>query len=688
MPGLLKKIAKLFIYKEPKSKELGFELLETKSEAKAPEASVTGKNNSKNTGNDSGMQDDSSQGKGEGQTDGEAGLKKGQNQTSNEANSNNEQNQTSDKADTNNRQNQTGGKADLKNEQNEADDEKGISQSGRVSGRKTGKDQKGEVSAQTRFRKPLSPSAATQKRNEKRKTENKQENDFISADLATNLEIIKQRFLMPVNQDIILREFKIGRKKKAFIAYMDGMTDTQTLNLAILPKLMSRDACAEGEEPTADYLIESVLSIHGIKKAKSFNDITLQVLGGVSALFVDGCSECILMETRGYDKRNVDSPKTETVVRGSQEGFTEDLRTNVTLIRRLVKNENLVTEMILLGSANHENCAILYLNGVANDQVIQEVKKRLKSIKTDNIIGDGMIEQFIEDNTFMLFPQVISTERPDRTASFLMEGQVVIIGDGTPFALTVPVTFFRLFHTSEDTSVRWLTSNFLRAIRIFGLLSAAFLPGIYVAITLYHIEMIPTELLLSIARAKEQVPFPTIMEVLMMEIAFELIREGGIRVPSVIGQTLGIVGALILGQAAVSAGLVSPLLVIVVSITGLGSFAIPNYSLALSVRMVRFAFIFAGAVLGFYGLSLMGILLMALACSMKSFGVPYFSPIAPKTKDSKDVIFRHPIWSQNDNPDTLNTAGKEMKGKNKKLWISKGEQGEHNKEDQQSDQGR
>lgn len=255
-----------------------------------------------------------------------------------------------------------------------------------------------------------------------------------------------------------------------------------------------------------------------------------------------------------------------------------------------------------------------------------------------------------------------------------MEGQVVIIAEGSPFSIAVPVTFFRLFHTSEDTFVRWPAANFLRFIRLFGLFCATFLPGFYVALTLYHVEMLPTELLLSIARAKELVPFPTILEVLMMEVSFELIREGGIRVPSVIGQTLGIVGALILGQAAVAAGLVSPLLVIVVSITGLGSFAIPNYTLALSIRIERFLFIIAGAVLGFYGISLMAVMLAFFACSMKSFGVPYFAPVAPKTKVNPDVVTRHPIWSQKKRPDELNTPNRKRQGNNPKLWISEDDQ--------------
>lgn len=642
MPELLKKIAKLFAYKEPESKELGMELLEPEKNDDVPsqtESQHKNQSSEQNTGNGR-----TSPGRRKRRETNRPGVEKNEDQTRDGSNSN--------------KQNQ-----DINSLDEDVQSDKGNSDQGAD-------------------RKARSAPGLIQSREKKHSSRGEKDVNTVTADLTQNLETVKQKFLVPKNQDVIIREFNIGRKVKAFMVYLDGMSDQQTLNLVILPALMSKEACdGSTEKVTVNYLIENVLPVHGVKKANSFNDIILQVLGGVSALFVDGCEECLLLETRGYEKRGVESPKTENVVRGSQEGFTEDLRTNITLIRRIVKNENLVSEMMLIGTSSHANCAVLYLDGVANKQVVEEVKKRLKRIKTGLILGDGMIEQLIEDNTFMLFPQMISTERPDRTASFLMEGQVVIVSNGSPFALAAPITFFRLIHTSEDMSVRWPTSNFLRLIRLFGLFCASFLPGLYVAITLYHIEMIPTELLLSIARSKEQVPFPTILEVLMMEVAFELIREGGIRVPSVIGQTLGIVGALILGQAAVSAGLVSPMLVIVVSITGLGSFAIPNYSLSLAVRVIRFAFIFAGAMLGFYGLSLMGIILVTLACSMKSFGVPYFAPIAPKTKESRDVIFRQPLWALNYKPDMLNTPASNFGGSNKGLWIRKS-----NRKGEQNDQ--
>ncbi len=557
---------------------------------------------------------------------------------------------------------------------------------------KTGQDGDGPPTPQ----KPLPPQAHTQKKktskaplsvpewNESRKAESEycvpSGSDDVSGKLCVSLETIKQKFLIPKNQDIVIREFKIGRKLEAFIAYVDGMVDKQILNLSLFPSVMDK-AALDGFEggSAADYLTDNVLPVHSVSKSGKYSDIVMQILNGSCALFIENCNECVIIEIKGFEKRNVQQTLTENVVKGSQEGFTEDLRTNITLVRRIIRNENLVTEIMPVGNTNHSSCAVIYLDGVANPAVVGEVKKRIQSIDTDFIMGDCMIEQFIEDNPFMLFPQILSTERPDRTASFLMEGQVVIIANGTPFAMAVPVTFFGLFHTSEDIAVRWPLGSFLRLIRLVGLFCATWLPGLYIAITLFHNEMLPTELLHSIAVSKESVPFPTVVEVLIMEISFELIREGGIRVPTAIGQTLGIVGALILGQAAVSAGLVSPLLVIVVAMTGLGSFAIPNYTLGLAVRLERFLFIFAGAFLGFYGISLMIALLSYVACSMKSFGVPFFSPIAPKTKMNRDVILRLPIWTQKNRPDEFNTLNRKRQGNNQKLWIDqpkKGNQGE------------
>ncbi|NMA25137.1 MAG: spore germination protein [Clostridiales bacterium] len=297
--------------------------------------------------------------------------------------------------------------------------------------------------------------------------------EFISDKLCDNIETIRQKFHIPRNQDVNIREFRIGWKISACISYIDGMIDKDMLNLSVFPRLMSREiTCEIGKRCPVDVLIENVLPVFKAKKLSRFTDIVLSILGGFSVLFIDGCSECAVFETTGYKTRSVDQPVTEKVVKGSQEGFTEDLRINITLLRRIIKNENLIVEIMTVGKSDNNNVAILYHDEYANPEVVREVKKRISRINTDYLPGEGVLEQYIEDNTFMLFLQTLSTERPDRAASYIMEGLIVLFADGTPFALSVPVTFFRLLHSSEDSNTRWLFGTFLRLVRIFGLFCA------------------------------------------------------------------------------------------------------------------------------------------------------------------------------------------------------------------------
>lgn len=345
------------------------------------------------------------------------------------------------------------------------------------------------------------------------------------------------------------------------------------------------------------------------------------------------------------------------------------MRTNITLVRRIIHNKNLLTETIPVGSVNNIACAILYIKGIANPKIIKEVKRRINSIDIDYISSDGALDQLIEDHPLAILPQILNTERPDRTASFLMEGRVAIIVDGAPNASIVPATLFDMMHTPEDYSLRWQYGTFMRIIRIISATLATFLPGLYLASILYHHEMIPTELLASLVKARENIPFPVVIEILLMEISWELIREAGIRMPGVLGQTLGIIGAVILGEAVIAAGLVSPILIIIVAITGLANLVIPNYSLGFGIRILRFVFVLLGATAGFYGIAVGIFIFGGLACSMKSFGVPYLSPVAPKAKVSPDVTLRMPTWLQRERPDIVNPKQRGRSGRIVRGWV-------------------
>jgi spore germination protein KA len=555
----------------------------------------------------------------------------------------------------------------------------------------------------------------------------------ITGNLKTDLETIKREMNYPLNQDVVIREFRIMQKYDAFLVFIDGMADNETINDFILRQLMARESHMSGEGSSGteskkgndnadtqeksdvsgekqdkndvsgdkqgksnsaqskqgksggsqgkndvadvclvDYILQNLLPANQVVKFPDMDSVIKQVLNGLTAVFVEGSSECIVVETRGYESRSVTTPQTEAVVNGSQEAFVENLRTNLTLIRKIIKSRDLITEIIPIGRVDQINCAIVYMNEIANPKIVEEVKRRINNLDIDFAIGDGVLDQLIEDHPYSIFPQIISTERPDRTASFLINGKVALICDGIPFVSIVPTSFFNMFHTSEDTVMRWQYGTFLRYVRLIASFSAAFLPGLYIALTLYHKEMIPNELMASLHKARENVPFPTVVEVLLMEISFEIIREAGIRVPGVIGQTLGIIGAIVLGQAAVSAGLVSPVLIIIVAITGLGNFTIPNFGLAFAIRILRFLFIFLGAMAGFYGISAGMFVFWGIACSMKSFGVPYFSPVAPKTKSSPDVITRAPIWRQTERPDFLNTLNRKRGGRPVRKWTGAG----------------
>lgn len=538
----------------------------------------------------------------------------------------------------------------------------------------------------TGIKKPIPVSEINKAKKGKRETAS---DTVVSNSAAVNMEYIRKKFNYPLNKDIVIREFSIMGRYKSFLAYLDGMVDKFVINDSILrPLLTNEKYSGTPEECPLDYILENIIETNSAKKVTNPDDVIYEILTGNTVLNIDGCNFYISNETKGYEKRSVDTPQTEGVVIGPQEAYTETLRTNITLIRKIIKNNNLTAEFIKVGKRNQVLCAVVYINGLANTAVVDEVKRRIKGISTDFILGDGMLEQYMDDQPYSILPSVLSTERPDRTASHLVEGKVAVLVEGTPFAKIMPVSFETFMHSSEDYFMRWQFGSFLRIIRHIALFFAAVLPGLYVAMTTFHQEMIPTDLLIAIAKAKENVPFPTIVEVLLMEMSFELIREAGVRIPGLIGNTLGIIGALILGQAAVQANIVSPVLIIVVAITGLGNFAIPNFSMAFSIRLLRFLYILAGAYLGFYGISIMFLITAVLAADMKSFGSPYFAPVAPKTRRSFDYFLRWPLWFQRYRSDYVNSQDTVRQPEISRKWTREDPVYHNDKEEGKNDQGR
>lgn len=372
-------------------------------------------------------------------------------------------------------------------------------------------------------------------------------------------------------------------------------------------------------------------------------------------MFIDTLDNAFDIEVKGFKQRSVSTPNNELVVRGSQEAFNEVIRTNTSLLRRLVNNENLIIENIEVGKLSNTKCAVCYIKNIANNDLVSEVKYRLNNVKIDYLISSGQLEQLIEDNGKYSVPQMIATERPDKATNYLLEGRVVIIVNGSPYCLIAPATFIDFLSSPEDMNLKFQFSNLLKFVRILAFILTLLLPGIYVAITNFHQELLPTELLFAIVASRENVPFPVIFEILVMEISFELIREAGLRVPSPFGPTIGIVGALILGQAAVDASIVSPILIIVVAITGISSFAIPDFSLSFHARILRFIYIVLGYFIGFLGIAIGLFIHFAILSSLKSFGAPYLEPYIPATQTNNNGFFLPPSWKREKRPDFLNS---------------------------------
>ncbi|ABN51902.1 MAG TPA: spore germination protein [Hungateiclostridium thermocellum] len=539
-------------------------------------------------------------------------------------------------------------------------------------------DETSEKKKKGSLRNLFSKSANSEKKDsESGKESNNTENmTCVSKNLKENVEYLKKRFSIPINGDVVLREFDIvikDRKIPACLIFYDGMVNGMLINLNILQPLMllsNLDVKGKnGEKDIAEYIHKSLVTHNQVKVSHEFDEIVGEINFGGCGVFIDGIDVAYACDVKGWQHRGVDRPNNEIVIRGPQESFNEILRVNTALVRKILKDEDLVAESIEIGKRSKTPCSLLYIKDIANESLVNEVRRRLQNIKTDYIFDTGELEQYIEDNTLMSTPQIVATERPDRVASMLAEGKVAVIMSGSPFALVMPTTNNDFLQSAEDAYVRFPYANLLRIMRVIAIFMSLLLPGLYVAITNYHHEMIPTDLLFAIEASRERVPFPSVVEIIIMEFAFELIREAGLRVPSPIGPTLGIIGALILGQAAVAANIVSPILIIVVAVTGIGSFAIPNFSLGFSFRILRFAYVFLAAMAGFLGITFGLFVQSIILCNAKSFGVPFMAPFGPKTKSRfQDQFFRSPIWKQEKRPDFLNTKDTQKQPKISRQW--------------------
>ncbi|HIS03995.1 MAG TPA: spore germination protein [Candidatus Pullichristensenella avicola] len=450
----------------------------------------------------------------------------------------------------------------------------------------------------------------------------------------------------PENEDIIFRPLETGGVEM-LVVYTEGMARDDKIADFIIRACRAFDAQSDAApQKRAQNLLKQAIDIPQARLENRLGALVEQILGGMSALVIDGCPEALLLETRGFEKRPVNRTFSESVVVGAQEGFVESLRTNLTLMRRYVQSPALITEMTTVGTRVPLRVAMMYMKGVAREETLAQMRGRVKSVTAAAVQGLGQLEQLIEDNPWALVPQMLLTERPDRAASCVLDGQIVLLADGSPYALVAPATLFHLLHASDDSFMRWQYGSFLRFIRMLGAVFSLLLPGAYVALTLYHPHLIPMALLTAIAETRAQVPFSALTEVLLMEFSFYLINEASTRIPSQMGSIIGIVGGLILGQAAVSASIISPIVIIVVALTGLGNFALPGYGFTVGMTILRIAVILVSAAFGLYGLILAAFLLLCHLCSLRSLGVPFMAPVAPFRPHNPDILLRLPIWMQ------------------------------------------
>lgn len=470
----------------------------------------------------------------------------------------------------------------------------------------------------------------------------------------------EQFFRADRNSDIIIRDFTAADGTRGFAVCIDGMVRSDSINEFILKPLTESDSLRRDN-------IADIVQINSVSRAATYSDAVSGVLMGDTAVIAEGCGFALVCETKGFDRRSVGKPENESSIMGSKEAFSESIRTNTTLIRKIIKSDKLVSEFVQVGNLTGNYCAVMYMDGLANPALVREVKERLSGIDCDFVSGSGMVEQFIEDGAYRILPGILSTERPDTAALHLCQGRVAVVVDGTPFVLIMPVGVTNFIKSAEDSNLRWQYATLLRVIRFFSIIIAMLLPGMFIAVVNFHRGMIPTDLLIAIAKSQENVPFPAVFEILILEISFELIREAGVRVPGAVGNTIGIVGGLILGQSAVTAGIVSPVVIIVIAFTVIANFAIPDYSFSFGIRLLRLGFIALAAFLGFFGIGI-GLMIAGLVASQSSFGVGMLSPEAPKTKSRANVLYNPPVWKKRFRPDELNPSDIENQPKNSRKW--------------------
>lgn len=473
----------------------------------------------------------------------------------------------------------------------------------------------------------------------------------ISKNLRENEEYIRKQ--CKDCADILVRPMRLGEERKVdcLMVYIEVAVSNMMLDDSAIGKMVNH-FWEVSPERIREFVSNNSLGIADVKKLGTMEEIFSALLAGNAVFFIDGYDQAMKISSKGYPGMGVSEAETEKVIRGSREGFTDSVKTNSALVRKRLRDTRMKVEEHQIGTRSHTMLQLLYMEDLVHEELLEDIRERLQQYEIDGILDSGMLEQLTEDHWYSPFPQYQTTERPDRAAQEILNGKIILICDNSPAALILPSSFQGFMESSEDWNQRFEMASFLRVLRYLALIWATLFPGLYLAVIRFHTQILPTNLILSFAEAREGVPFSSVAELIFLELAFELIREAGVRVPGALGNAIGIVGGLIVGDAAVSANLVSPIVVMIVALTALGSMTIPNEEFASAFRLVKYVFLFLGGYLGIFGIVLGIYLMIAHLAGLLSFGMPYLMPFVKKepVKGVGDGILRMPFQKRSQRP--------------------------------------
>ncbi|HDX9707865.1 TPA: spore germination protein [Bacillus thuringiensis] len=489
-------------------------------------------------------------------------------------------------------------------------------------------------------------------------------NSIVFSNINDNLNFIKNA----LNHTVDFKTQQIINSD-VLIAYIETIVDKQIIQQKIIDPLFQKIM-------QSNEIVDSIQTVihFEMKQVSILSEAIEDLINGNTLLLLNKFPFILSIETQSTEKRSITEPTSEKIVRGAHDGFIEDLSTNINLIRKQIKNPNLTVRNFILGKTIKTKVSLIYIKNLTNSDLLHKIEKRIKAISIDSAVPSSYLEEYIQDSKLSPFPQILNTERPDRVIGNLSEGRAILLEENNPNALILPVTFFAFYQSPDDYNSRWGVGSFFRFLRILSFFIAVGLPALYISVISFHFEVLPNELITPIKSSIQGIPYPPIIEALIMELTIELIREAGIRLPTTISQTIGIVGGLVIGDAVVKIGLISNAMIIVVALTAIASFVVPSSEMSNSVRLLRFPFMVAAATGGFIGMAFTFMILVTHLCKLESFGIPYFAPLAPfNFKGLKDSIIRAPAWKLDKNP-----SGIQPKKQSQQSYAKKGEQNDDN----------